>query len=203
VLLALSSSALGRTLILTDEDCEKMAFISAEAPQLSWACYEVETGTFSTSALDFSPNRAFLIRYPIERVPKRQKIVKAELEFTTTLQPAAEQRLHLRRVVAEWGTGVTWKYRMQRPRKLEWKEAGARGVSSDRATKATAIIRSAGNSEKIVNVTEDVELWYTGATANHGWMMTVEDPESYIRAASPLWPPGRGAWKLRITYEPE
>ena len=68
--LAFAGPATGRTIVLTDEDCERIAFISADVPKLSWAGYEVETGTFTTSILDFYRNRAFLIRYPIERIPK-------------------------------------------------------------------------------------------------------------------------------------
>lgn len=192
-----------RTIILTDEDCEKMAFISAEVPTLGWACYEIATATFTTSVLECAPNKAFLIRYPIDRIPAGQKIVKAELGFTTTLQGAGAQRLHLRRIVGEWGVGVCWLYRSQRPKKVEWTQAGARGVSTDRATRPSSIIRSAAAGDKVVNVTEDVELWYTGATPNQGWMLTVEDQDGYIRLNSPLWPPGRSNWKLRITYEPE
>jgi hypothetical protein len=92
---------------------------------------------------------------------------------------------------------------MQRPKKVEWAQAGARGVSTDRATKPSAVIRSPGNGEKVVNVTEDVELWYTSAAPNHGWMLSLEDQDGYIRAPSPIYTGGRGAWKLRVTYEPE
>ena len=45
--------AQARTIVLTDEDCEKMAFISADTPKLSWAGLEIETGTITSSILDF------------------------------------------------------------------------------------------------------------------------------------------------------
>ena len=55
-------------------------------------------------------------------------------------------------------------------------------------------------SEESVNVTGDVELWYSGAAENRGWMLTMED-DFYIRLASPSYS-NHGSWKLRITYEP-
>ena len=55
--------------------------------------------------------------------------------------------------------------------------------------------------EMAINVTEDVELWYSGASRNHGWIMSNEDT-GMIRCGSWAFG-GRGRWKLRITYEPE
>jgi hypothetical protein len=84
---------------------------------------------------------------------------------------------------------------------VKWSEPGGRGASTDRSTKPTAIVTMRNNAELIANVTEDVELWYTGAAANHGWMFTVEDD-----AQARFIPPChnyRGSWKLRITYEPK
>lgn len=201
--LLLNGSAAARTIVLTDEDCEKMACISAESPKSGWAAMEAQTSTFTTAYLEFFPGRNFLIRFPIERIPKGQKITKAELQFVTNYQGAAEQRLYLRRVLVDWGVGVCWQYRMQRPKKLEWSQPGCAGATKDRAARATAVIRSPASGEKLVNVTEDVELWYTGASKNYGWSLSLEDQEGYIRVHSPLYPPGRGSWKLRVTYEPE
>ena len=79
--------------------------------------------------------------------------------------------------------------------------AGRRGVAKDRAARPSAVFRSAGVGEKTVNVTEDVELWYSGGAANHGWMLGVEDAEGFVRSAAPVW--SGPDWKLRITYEPE
>jgi hypothetical protein len=64
------------------------------------------------------------------------------------------------------------------------------------------VVRISNTGDQVVNVTEDVELWYTGAAANHGWILTHEDTGSLIRLSSPVWAT-RGNWKLRITYEPE
>ena len=49
--------------------------------------------------------------------------------------------------------------------------------------------------EVLINLTEDVELWYTGAGKNHGWILTVED-DVLIRMGSPVGH-GKGQWKRR------
>jgi hypothetical protein len=59
-----------------------------------------------------------------------------------------------------------------------------------------------GAGEQVINLTEDVELWYTGAGTNHGWALTVEDADVLVRLASPIGA-GKGQWRLRVTYEPE
>jgi hypothetical protein len=195
-------SAPAKTIVLTDQDCERMAFIQAAHPRWSWGGYDVTTSAQSTALFYMYPDRAFLIAFPIDKIPKGQKILKAELSFTSGLQTPGEQKIHLRRILAPWGAGVCWQYAAVRPKPVEWKQPGARGAGTDRAAKASAVARTSEAGEKVVNVTEDVELWYTGASANHGWMLTMDDPDVYIVLNSPLWS-GRGSWKLRITYEPE
>lgn len=194
--------ALGRTIILTDEDCEKMAFIQEATPRWSWAGYEIATGIHSTAQFYVYHDRAFLIRFPLERIPRGQRIVKAELQFTTGLQTPGEQRLSIRRLSQEWGPGVCWLYRMTRPKKLEWSKPGARAGGADRVARPSAVVRTLGMGDKVANVTEDVELWYSGAASNHGWCITLDDRDAYVILQSPLWS-GRGNWKLNVTYEPE
>jgi hypothetical protein len=202
LLVVLAAAAPARTLLLTDVDCERMAFIQAGMPLWGWGGYDVSTSTQSTALFYMYPERAFLICFPVDRVPKGQRIVKAELYFTTGLQTPGEQKLYLRRILAPWGAGVCWQFASQRPKKVEWAKSGGRGAGTDRAVKATAVVRTSEMGEKVVNVTEDVELWYTGVATNHGWMITMEDPDIYVVLSSPVWS-GRGTWKLRITYEPE
>jgi hypothetical protein len=202
VVLALAAQGRARTIILTDADCERMAFIQASAPRWSWGGYDIAAGVHITSQFYMYTDRAFLICFPLDRIPKGQRILKAELSFTSVLQTPGEQKLHLRRILASWGAGVCWQYRSIRPKKEEWAQAGGRGAGTDRAVKTSAVVRTIEAGEKAVNVTEDVELWYTGAAANHGWMLTVEDPDVYVLLTSPVWT-GRGNWKLRVTYEPE
>ena len=202
LVLALADPAPARTIVLTDADCERMAFIQERAPRWSWGGYDVTTSAQSTGQLYFHADRAFLICFPLEKIPKGQRIVRAELSFTTLLQTPGEQRFHVRRILAPWGAGVCWQYRAVRPQKVEWAKAGARGAGSDRAVKDSAVARTTEAGEKTVNVTEDVELWYNRAAANHGWLITLEEPDVYVVAHSPVWS-GRGTWKLRITFEPE
>ncbi len=202
MLAALVAPVSAKTIILTDVDCERMGFIQAGAPRWSWGGYDVSTSSQSTAQFYMYSDRAFLICFPLEKIPKGQKILKAELSFTSILQTPGEQKLHLRRMLAPWGVGVCWQYASMRPKKVEWAKPGGQGSGTDRAAKASAVVRTTEAGEKTVNVTEDVELWYTGAAANHGWMLTMEDPEVYVSLNSPVWS-GRGTWKLRITYEPE
>ena len=82
-------------------------------------------------------DRAFFICFPLEKIPKGQKILKAELSFTTGLQNPGEQKLHLRRILAPWGAGVCWQYASIRPKRVEWKQPGARGAGTDRAAKVS------------------------------------------------------------------
>jgi hypothetical protein len=192
-----------RTLVLTLDDCELMAVISSEAPRLSWAAYGYGDGTFSTVYIDLYSMRTFLVRYPLDKIPRGQRITNAEWVLPVNyMVPASEQRLYVRRVLAEWGAGVCYQYRMMRPKKLEWAAPGARGASTDRVAKPSAVVRVTAAGDYVANVTEDVELWYTKAAANNGWMVTLEDDNVLIRFAGPVWG-GRGQWKLRITYEPE
>jgi hypothetical protein len=115
---------------------------------------------------------------------------------------STEPRLYVWRLLPEWGAGVCHQYRTQRPAKAEWAAPGARGGGTDRATRPTVVLPLTSAGEKVVNVTQDVELWYTGAAPNNGWLLTAEDADALIRLDSPLWN-ARGRWKLRITYEPQ
>src|SRR4051794_19275191 len=110
LLLTLGAALPAKTIVITDADCERMAFIQAGAPRWSWGGYDVTTTSQSTGQFYMYNDRAFLICFPLERIPKGQKIVKAELSFTTGLQTRGENRLHLRRILAPWGAGVSWQY---------------------------------------------------------------------------------------------
>lgn len=200
--LALSNPASARTIVLTDVDCERMAFIQAGTPLWSWGGYDIATGVQSTGLFYMYADRAFLICFPLEQIPKGQRIVRAELMFTSVLQSGGEQKLFLRRIIAPWGAGVCWKYRSVQPDKVAWVQPGGRGAATDRAAKASVVIRTNQAGEKVANVTSDVELWYNGAAENHGWMLALEDHDVYIVLQSPVWT-GRGNWKLHVTYEPE
>jgi len=204
-LLALAAPASARTIVLTDEDCERMAVLSADAPRLSWAAQEMQPGVWTTKyTLHLKSNKAFLLAFPIDRLPRDQRITNAEL-ILPIAHVDGEQRLTVRRVVGDWGPGVCWQHRTARPKPIEWTRPGAAAPSSDCAARATANVRIGARGETAVNVTEDVELWYTGAANNNGWVFRVEDQSAQIELLSPLstYPNGRGSWKLRVTYEPE
>jgi hypothetical protein len=192
-----------RTIELTDYDCDRMAVISPQAPRSGWAMTEIATGEFSTALLDLRAERAFLIRYPLQRIPEGQRIARAEWILPVGLISAtSEPKLHVRRILGEWGTGVSHEFRSLRPKQVRWTQPGAAGVSTDRAAQPSAVVAVPGGGELTINVTEDVELWYTGVAENQGWMVTVEDPTALVRLNTPVWT-GHGTLQRRITFVPE
>jgi hypothetical protein len=190
-----------RTITLTAEDADQMAVISAQAPRLSWAAVRHGPGAFHAGPqLQMFQRSAVLIRIPLEQIPPGQRIIKAELTLKAE-HVDGPVRLDLRRLTADWGHGVCHLYRRAYPRKEEWAQPGGRGPG-DRADRAAPLhFKAVG--EQTVDVTEDIDLWYTGAAANRGWILSFESGYSvYFR--SPYWPATDGAkeWKLRITFEP-
>ncbi|MEO6848941.1 MAG: hypothetical protein ABI443_14435 [Chthoniobacterales bacterium] len=200
-LLLFAPHAFGRTMALKFVDCDMMAAIVAEGPRHSWASHDDGKGIFRVNPLHPTSEHSFLIRYALDKIPKGQHITNAEWTMAIG-QASAGTRLFFWRITAEWGPGVNYQYRMLRPKALTWAVPGARGNSSDRATKPSAIITVQQNGPITVNVTEDVELWYTGAAPNYGWLVTVEDPDAYILMSAPVSMPPYD-WELRVTYEPQ
>ena len=204
--LLLAAPASARTITLTAEDCDQIAVICAKAPRLSWAVTQNAAGTFDTIPqlqMFGHLQQAVLIRFPVEQIPRNQRVTKAELTLQVT-HVDQKARLRVRRLQAEWGAGVCHEYRMAYPQKLEWSQPGAQGSPADRAAKDTAVLEIGAVGEYTLDVTEDVELWYTGATANRGWIMNMENAYA-LYLPSPYCPPsGSGKqWKLRITFEPQ
>jgi len=204
LLLAATNDASARTIVLTDEDCRQMAAISADAPRMSWAATVYGAGfEYSNHFIDLTPRQAFLIRYPLESIPRGQRITKAELIVPyAQVSPAGGARVQMRRLLQEWGAGVSHQLRMIRPQRSEWHTPGARGLGQDRAGEATATATFKGMGEQTFNVTEDVELWYAGAAPNNGWIVSAEDQDAFVRLRSPFYGYPK-SWKLRITFEPE
>jgi hypothetical protein len=202
--LIFAADASARTIVLTDQDCEQMAAISADAPRMSWAGTVYGAGfEHSNHFFDLTTKQAFLIRYPLESIPRGQRITKAEFIVPyMQVSPAGGVRVQVRRLLKEWGAGVSHQLRMVRPQRAEWHTPGARGLGQDRAGEATATATLKGMGEQIFNVTEDVELWYAGAAPNHGWIVSAEDQDVFVRLRSPFYGYPK-SWKLRITFEPE
>lgn len=199
----LAAAAQARTIIVTDVDAaDRMAVLCADAPRQSWAGSEIAGGIFDSSQIDLTANRSFLIRFDLGVVPKGQRITRAELLLPVGYLWARDSRLYVWRVLPEWGPGACWLHRSTLNKPVEWAQPGGKGNAADRATRPTAVVPLSAAGETVINVTRDLELWYTGAARNHGWMLSVEDSDVTIRLASPVWS-GRGTWKLRITYEPE
>lgn len=200
--LAMALPAAARTIVFDANEAEKMAVISDVAPRMSWAACEAWPSVYTTSHIDLVPGRSFLIRFALGKIPPGQRLTFAELILPVQSCTGIDPRFYLWRVLAEWGAGVSHLYRMTAPGKVEWSMPGAGGLASDRAMQPSAVVRVLASGEQVLNVTKDLELWYTGAAPNCGWLFTIEDPEILIRFASPAWD-AMAAWKLRITYEPE
>jgi hypothetical protein len=204
VVLVLAGPLAARTITLTAEDCDRMACTTAKSPRSSLAFCQMAPGVFDTAhELQLYQGMALLIRFPLDAIPKGQRITKAELTVRAT-NLDGNPKLHVCRVLAEWGAGVCHRYRMTYPQKLEWATPGARGAATDRAARDTALIQVQAKTEYTVDVTEDIELWYTGAAPNRGWVMDMEGGYS-LYLPSPYSPLKGSAkeWKLRITYEPQ
>ncbi|MBI2805817.1 MAG: hypothetical protein HYX68_12630 [Planctomycetes bacterium] len=203
----LASSASARTITLTAEDADAMASISAHAPRLSWAMGPPTTaGIFNTQpALYWESKIAVLLRIPVkDLIPKGQRITKAELTIGPTYI-SGTANIQVRRLLADWGTGVCHTHRMTFPKKLEWTQPGGLGGATDRAAKDSAIFKITKVGDHTVDVTEDIELWYTGAVKNRGWIFTHDNNLGIVYVPSPYAPHAGGAktWKLQITFEPK
>lgn len=216
-LLVAPAPVAARTVLLTIDDCDRAAAIHAEAPRLSWAARRhgsysspaPEHDPFLTDTVRLTEASAMLMRFDLEAIPPGQRIVHAELVVPVAGVGGNEPRFYLWRLLADWGAGVSHAYRRVEPGedgelvKQPWQRPGARGISSDRATRPTDIVRVTEDerAEKVINVTEDVELWYDQRAANHGWLFSVEDPEVSVDLDSPVYHEAE-RWTLRITYEP-
>jgi hypothetical protein len=199
-----AGSAPARTITLTADDCDQIAILSAKLPRASWLAYLVTTAGYNAEpTLQFYADMAILMRFPLEQVPKGQRIVKAELMLTSEYTPNATE-IGVRRLLADWGHGACHQYRMTFPKKQEWDKPGGRGAATDRAAKESGTFKFAKPGEHTVDVTADVDLWYTGATMNRGWILTIDNSAGVYLSApySPHYQNGK-RWKLQITFEPQ
>jgi len=192
-----AGEAWARTITLTADDCDQIAVISETHPRLGWAVALMGPAVYDThTQLNLFPDMSILMRFPLDGIPKAQRITKAEFSFTVNYVGNTKE-IHLRRLLAEWGTGVCHDYRMLHPKKLEWAKPGGKGITSDRANKVSAVFRLDKAATYTADVTEDVELWYTRAVPNRGWVMSLDEGGAYLL---PIYPNGSN-WKLQITYE--
>ena len=185
-----------KTVVLTAAHWDQAALLTEDVPLMGSACIN-----------DYmvSPKQTLLIRYSLGEIPPGMRITNAE--WMIPVRYGQDVRFYAWRILQAWGAGVCHEYRMVRPEKLKWAEPGARALGTDKFVEPTAACRpqagdlsqSGNDGGIVVNVTKDVALWYTGAAANCGWMITAEDQ---VWFHSPF---GRGpdVWRLRITYEPE
>jgi hypothetical protein len=200
VMLAVVGPLSARTITLTADDCDQMAVINADAPRASWGTI-LGAGLYNThTTVTMASNMAVLMRFPLDKIPKGQRILKAEWTAPYGYTAGVKLKLYVRRLVADWGTGACHDYRMTFPKKLEWSTRGALGANSDRANRASAAFTMENSGEATVDVTEDVDLWYTGGSPNRGWILTLDDG-GIVYLTAPY--PSGSTWKLQITFEPK
>lgn len=200
--LLLAGPAVARTIVLDGQAADRMAAISETAPRQGWAGFERSPGRFDMVQIDLRSDSSFLIRFTLDAIPPGQRVTHAELIVPSIWVTGNAVRFHVWRLSAEWGPGVCHLYRLMRPKPVPWAVAGARRGGADRAILPSAVVPVTQAGLHVVNVTEDVALWYTGAAPAHGWLFTVEEPGHVVRLGSPAWDK-IADWKLRITYEPE
>lgn len=202
-LLVLASTPLqARTITIDDRQITHMAVISAEVPLSSWVGSRSTLGVFTSNLIEMIPGRRLLLQFPLENIPQGQRIVSAQLTFDVTYAPYDSQRLFIWRMLKPWGLGVNHTMSTQIPKPMPWSSPGADAPGVDRALTPTANFRVPGAGEQVIDVTQDVELWYSGIVANNGWVMALDEGNQYLRLASPLYNAGP-VFILRITYEPE
>lgn len=199
--LATCATVQARTIVMDATSCDRMAAIAKPAPRMSWAARTSGDDIYNTGQIDLTDERALLLRFPLDQIPAGNRIAHAELVVTVAAFSGVDPRFYVWRLLADWGHGVCYDYRTTLPKETPWTKPGARGLSSDRATRPTDIVRPTEIGEVVINVTEDVELWYTDQAPNNGWILTVEDPGVTMNLTSPTWT-GAPGWRLRITYEP-
>jgi hypothetical protein len=204
-LLTIAAPVHARTITLSAEDCDQMAILNAKVPRLGWAAVQANTGVYSAeNQFQFFPDSTLLVRYRLDAIPKDQRITKAELTMPVEYV-AGKPEISVRRLIADWGIGVCHLYRQTYPTKLEWAQPGGRGAATDRHNKDSAVFRIEKVGDHSVDVTEDVELWYTKAVANRGWVMAIENQSGPVYCPSPYSPRYNSGkrWKLQITFEPQ
>ncbi|OGV62787.1 MAG: hypothetical protein A2498_02560 [Lentisphaerae bacterium RIFOXYC12_FULL_60_16] len=197
-----AGTSLAGTIIIDSTGIDRVAGIVEWAPRQSWSLNEQPEGRAHNTSVGLVQGRGLLVRFALDAIPKGNRIIHAELVVNVPTTQGNEPRFYLWRILAEWGIGVCHQFRMTHPKPLAWTRPGARAFSTDRATRPTDIVRIRTPGDVTINVTEDVDLWYTGTVPNHGWLFTVEDPAISLAFHTPLTKePGR--WLLRVTYEPE
>jgi hypothetical protein len=181
-----------------------MAALSANAPRLSWAGFHPNPHAYTpTNSLQMFSHVSLLMRFPLDRIPADQRITRAELSIQPTYI-AGKPAVHVRRLLAEWGTGVCHQYRSVHPMRVEWATPGARGAGTDRAARDTGVFQMDKVGAYVIDVTADIDLWHTGAAVNRGWLLCMDEPGGVAYFASPYCPTSHGgrSWKLQITFEP-
>ena len=202
-MLATPARLLARTEVFDASIVDRIAGIAEDAPRQGLALQPWGASFYSVGQVLLTQDRSMMLRFALDKIPADHRIAHAELVVPVRAVSGNEPRFYLWRTVANWGPGVCWKYqRVVKDTPVPWAREGARGIGMDRAAQPTDVLRLTNPQDIVVNVTEDIDLWHSGAAPNRGWMFTVEDPDVVVNLWSPIWD-GVDRWKLRVTYEPK
>jgi hypothetical protein len=196
-LLSLAAPLHARTITLSTESLDAFAALSESNTINGWACYNYDYARYAGASLGGGPQTSYILRYSLDSIPKGMRITHAEWTIAHNVSSA---HVNVWRLLADWGLGVCYDYRATYPKKVEWSVAGAKGKSTDRATNPTVTGQFVNGQLLTVNVTQDVEMWYSGAAPNRGWLITFD---SFALLHSAVQDGHRAKWQLVITYEPE
>lgn len=200
ILMLAVHSATARTVTLDDSHVTHMAHIGPHIPLAGWVGRMATPGSHVAGYVDLTPGMGLLMQYPLDAIPPGQRIVSAQWIIPT--YTAANQRVYAWRLLQSWGVGVCHRYRTTIPQPLEWSTPGARGPGQDRALANSGLFNITSPDEITLDVTQDVELWYTGMAPNHGWLVAIDEAAALLRVRGPFFN-GQNGYRLRITYEPE
>lgn len=196
-----ASPLLARTITLKPQAMEAFAALAERSPLNGWASYyyynDGSIRDFTSDPPVGDQRTSFLLRYSLDQIPKGMRITHAEWVIAHNVSSST---VHVWRVLTDWGLGACHQYRMTYPKKVEWSVPGARGKSTDRATNQTAAGTFVNGQLLVVNVTQDIELWYNGGAPNRGWLITFDN---FALLHSATHGGHRNKWQLTITYEPE
>src|SRR5690349_8014929 len=117
VVLVPTAPVAARTITLTGGDCDDVAILNSDVPRISFGVVTDNGVVRADHDLRRYTNTAVLLRYPIEKIPKGQRITKAELTLAVNYLYANQNEIAVRRLLTPWGTGVCHDFRQSFPEK--------------------------------------------------------------------------------------
>lgn len=204
-ILVLVESAMGRTIEGSAAWMDRVAILDERQPEESQAMLSRKEPPLEQTQITLNRQRCLLVRFDLSAIPAGQRVLHAELHVPVNAFDGPLPRLHVWRMIAEWGEGVNHDDRFQTPEPLSWMIGGGRGPGVDRGLFPSASVHVTKTGTYAFNVTGDVALWVSGVARQQGWMLGVSEAEGHVRLVMPSIGTHdvNDEWRLRITYEPK